>query len=425
MRTALINALTETDASVRQAAADALAAQADPAAVPALLKAMNDPDSSVRAAAAHALGVAESQRGRAPADRHARRSRRRGRRRRRQRPGRTGRSRRARHADQRRDGPRHSRAALRRRRQRARQNPGPARRPDPRQTPRSPKENVRWASADALGGLGVADAVKPLAAVALKDQNPQIREAALAALSNIGDPSALDTLVNALSDKEKRVADQALRSLIQVADSNPSLYDCRARPARGRAQLRPGQDRPRRRRDATRRQPEQRRGRRGACASAWPPASWPPKNGPAPGLSSKPSSRNRPRNPSTSNPWSPASPPRRTMTRYWPAPPDAQGRARACGLLLAGNRPRRRADRRQRREESHRRRERPREGQPRPGRRRHRRQTARPARQSRPENPPRPPPLPHPPRLPAPVSNPAPASSSAPAVALRFGSRVV
>ena len=89
----------------------------------------------------------------------------------------------------------------------------------------SPKENVRWASADALGGLGVADAVKPLAAVALKDPNPQIREAALAALSKIGDPSAaLDTLVDALSDKEKRVADQALRSLTQVADANAALY---------------------------------------------------------------------------------------------------------------------------------------------------------------------------------------------------------
>ena len=50
---------------------------------------------------------------------------------------------------------------------------------DPRAVPilvkllESPKENVRWASADALGGLGVADAVKPLATVALKDQNPQ------------------------------------------------------------------------------------------------------------------------------------------------------------------------------------------------------------------------------------------------------------
>jgi HEAT repeat protein len=90
----------------------------------------------------------------------------------------------------------------------------------------SPKDSVRWGSADALGELGnrAAAAVKPLATVALKDQNPQIREAALAALSKIGDPSALDTLVDALSDKEKRVADQALRSLTQVADSDAALY---------------------------------------------------------------------------------------------------------------------------------------------------------------------------------------------------------
>ena len=60
VRTALINALAETDASVRQAAADALAAQADAAAAPPLLKAMTDPESSVRAAAAHALGILKS-----------------------------------------------------------------------------------------------------------------------------------------------------------------------------------------------------------------------------------------------------------------------------------------------------------------------------------------------------------------------------
>ena len=224
VRTALINALVETDASVRQAAADALAAQADASTAPALVKAMNDPESSVRAAAAHALGVLKAREAlkeliamlsdtdveAAVAAANAL----------------------AELAD---------RAALSRLIDvvTAPDTPAPlydaaanalAKIHDPGAVPilvkllGSPKENVRWASADALGGLGVADAVKPLANVALKDPNPQNREVALASLSRIGDPSALDTLVDALSDKEKRVSDQALRSLTQVADSKAELY---------------------------------------------------------------------------------------------------------------------------------------------------------------------------------------------------------
>jgi HEAT repeat protein len=224
VRTALINALTETDASVRQAAADALAAQADTAAAPALLRAINDPESSVRAAVAHALGVLKAREAvdaltamlsdsdveAAVAAANAL----------------------AELADA---------AALNKLINivSASDTPAPlydaaanalAKIHDPRAVPilvkllRSSKENVRWASADALGGLGVADAVKPLAHVALNDPNPQNREVALASLSKIGDPSALDTLVDALSDKEKRVADQALRSLTQLADANAALY---------------------------------------------------------------------------------------------------------------------------------------------------------------------------------------------------------
>jgi HEAT repeat protein len=224
VRAALLNALAETDATVRQAAADALAAQADASVAPALLKAMTDPESSVRAAAARALGVLKAREAvpalmamlsdsdveAAVAAANAL----------------------AELADP---------AALDKLINivTASATPAPlydaaanalAKIQDPRAVPilvkllGSPKENVRWASAAALGGLGVADAVKPLAAVALKDQNPQIREAALAALSTIKDPSALDTLVDALSDKEKRVADQALRSLTQVADANATLY---------------------------------------------------------------------------------------------------------------------------------------------------------------------------------------------------------
>ena len=44
--------------------------------------------------------------------------------------------------------------------------------------------------------------------------------------------------MDALSDKEKRVADQALRSLTQVADANADALRRRARPAPGGPQLR-------------------------------------------------------------------------------------------------------------------------------------------------------------------------------------------
>jgi HEAT repeat protein len=225
VRNALVNALAETDASVRQAAADALAVQADPATAAALLKAMNDPDSSVRIACAHALGVLKAKEA-APALT-------------------------AMLSDTAVEAAVAAANALAELADPAALNaliaivsasatPAPlydaaanalAKIQDPRALPilvkllQSPKENVRWAAADALGGLRIGDAVKPLADVALKDQNPQIREAALAALSKIGDKSSLKTLVDALTDKEKRVSDQALRSVLQVADSDPALYD--------------------------------------------------------------------------------------------------------------------------------------------------------------------------------------------------------
>ena len=265
VRTALLNALAETDASVRQAAADALAAQGDASVAPALLKAMNDPESSVRAAAAHALGVLKAKDAvneliamlsdtdvdAAVAAANAL----------------------AELADP---------AALDKLISvvTASDTPAPlydaaanalAKIHDPRAVPilvkllGSPKENVRWASADALGGLGVADAVKPLANVALKDANPQNREVALASLSRIGDSGhARHPGGRALRQGEARQ-----RPGLALADPGGRFQSRalrrRARPAHGGPQLRPGRNRPGRSGGATR--PEQRpAGRRPAPA---------------------------------------------------------------------------------------------------------------------------------------------------------------
>lgn len=89
----------------------------------------------------------------------------------------------------------------------------------------SKEENIRWSAVDGLGGVGGRTAVQPLSAIALKDPNSQIREAALAALAKIADPSALNTLVDALADDQKRVADQALRSLLKLAEADGKLID--------------------------------------------------------------------------------------------------------------------------------------------------------------------------------------------------------
>jgi HEAT repeat protein len=85
------------------------------------------------------------------------------------------------------------------------------------------EENIRWSAVDGLGGVGGRAAVQPLSAVALKDPNPQIREAAVAALAKIGDVSALNTLVDALSDDQKRIADLALLSLLKLSETDAKL----------------------------------------------------------------------------------------------------------------------------------------------------------------------------------------------------------
>jgi HEAT repeat protein len=221
---ALVKALEDQDAGVRQVAADTLAAQGDPAAAPDLLKALKDSSAPVRAAAAKSLGALKVREA-CPAlcDRLS---------------------------DSSPDVAAAAARALGDLADPAALDPlikvigsptipaaiyeaaagALAKIKDPRAAPvlisllQSPKENVRWTAVDALGGLKAKEAVAPLTSVAQKDGNAQIREAAVAALGNIGDATALGPIVEALSDAEKRVADQALRSLVQLADVDHALY---------------------------------------------------------------------------------------------------------------------------------------------------------------------------------------------------------
>ena len=221
---ALLKALNDHEYAVRKAAAEALGNQGDKAAVPALIQTLNDLIISVRTAAAHALGKLKSKDAVPPLCRLL-----------------TNGSEEVAVAAAAALGEIKSRQATRPLIQAVTKDSTPpklyaaaanalAKIRDPEAVPtfiallESPKANVRWAAVDALGELRAPAALERLSTVARKDKNPQIREVAIAALAKIGSPAALDTVVAALSDADKRVSDQALRSLLQLADLDGKLY---------------------------------------------------------------------------------------------------------------------------------------------------------------------------------------------------------
>jgi HEAT repeat protein len=105
-----------------------------------------------------------------------------------------------------------------------------ARMKDPRAVPgligllASKEDQIRWAAVDALGNLRAPEGIQPLSLLAREDPNPQNREAALAALNKIGDVSVWETMLQSLYDKDKRVSDQARRSLLHLAEVDSSVY---------------------------------------------------------------------------------------------------------------------------------------------------------------------------------------------------------
>jgi HEAT repeat protein len=217
---ALIVALSDENADVREEALSALASMRDERAIPGLIKALGDPDADVRARALDTLVLFNT-----PAaadgviaalkDRNA-----------------DVRERAARHLNQLvsrgqvRD-PKYldvfaallkdEVADVRRQavfalgRLRDEKAVGPL-----TQALKDPAPDVREQAARALGQLRSADAVPGLIAL-LKDPAKDVREAAALSLGSIADPRAIDPLTAALKDVEPEVREQAARALGQIA----------------------------------------------------------------------------------------------------------------------------------------------------------------------------------------------------------------
>jgi HEAT repeat protein len=78
--------------------------------------------------------------------------------------------------------------------------------------------DVRWASAQALGIIGDSRAVQPLAEVLAKDSKTDVAEAAAEALGRISDPVAVEPLIAAVKHPDKSVQRAAVASLGQLGD---------------------------------------------------------------------------------------------------------------------------------------------------------------------------------------------------------------
>ena len=76
---------------------------------------------------------------------------------------------------------------------------------------------VRQAAAEALGQLGNARTVEPLAE-ALKDSDDRVRRAAAEALGQIGDARAVEPLIVALKDSDSWVKKRAVEALGKISD---------------------------------------------------------------------------------------------------------------------------------------------------------------------------------------------------------------
>lgn len=81
------------------------------------------------------------------------------------------------------------------------------------------KQNAirRWAAA-LLGASGMPDAVEPLCRIVLTDSSAIVRRTAGDALSDMGDPSAMATMCEALADPSKLVRWRAARFLNEMGD---------------------------------------------------------------------------------------------------------------------------------------------------------------------------------------------------------------
>lgn len=75
----------------------------------------------------------------------------------------------------------------------------------------------RWAAA-LIGASTLTTAVAPLCRVVRQDPSPLVRRTAGDALSDIGDPSAMGTMIESLSDSSELVRWRAARFLTEIGD---------------------------------------------------------------------------------------------------------------------------------------------------------------------------------------------------------------
>ena len=78
--------------------------------------------------------------------------------------------------------------------------------------------DVRVSAVEGLGNLGDRRAVQPLLQQYAKDDSPQVRYECLTSLGSIGDPSTVDFLVKGTSDEDQFVRLWAIDALCQMGD---------------------------------------------------------------------------------------------------------------------------------------------------------------------------------------------------------------
>jgi HEAT repeat protein len=84
-----------------------------------------------------------------------------------------------------------------------------------------PAENVRWFAVEALGKLRAGQAAPRIAEMLSEDQSRIVRAIAAATLGDLGQPAAIPALRSALDDPQERVRENAVAALQALATGSP------------------------------------------------------------------------------------------------------------------------------------------------------------------------------------------------------------
>jgi len=88
----------------------------------------------------------------------------------------------------------------------------------------SKNAKVRYAGVRALGRFRAPEVVAPLGRLAREDPQPEIRVAAVTALAETGQDTAVAEIESALGDQDKTVSEHAFRSLMELANARPNRF---------------------------------------------------------------------------------------------------------------------------------------------------------------------------------------------------------